>query len=161
MWKPACSHPPVRTARVFNYWLPVILWMTLMFGASTDLGATKNSSRIIGPFLRWFSPNVSDETVWAIQFFIRKSCHALEYAILGLLVWRARRNTVATERRGWNWSDARFAVLVSATYAATDEFHQYFVATRQASIWDVLLDTSGAVAGIFVLWQTGRWFKRW
>lgn len=155
------SHPPVRTARFLKFWLPVALWMIVMFSASTNLGATKNSSRIIGPFLRWFSPSVSDETINSIQFFVRKSCHAVEYAILGLLIWRARRQTVTQPRSGWDRRDAQFSVLIAGLYAATDEFHQLFVSSRQGSIWDVLLDTAGATAGMLLLWQLGRWFKRW
>ncbi len=144
--------------------------MVLMFSASTSLGAPQNSSRILGPLLRWLLPDLHEEKIREIQFFIRKGCHVAEYAVLCLLIWRARRNTVANPkaesrnpnfRRTWRWADARFAILVSAIYAATDEFHQSFVATRQGSLWDVLLDTSGATAGIVVLWQIGRWMKRW
>ena len=135
--------------------------MVLIFGASTDLGAPRNTSRFIGPFLRWLVPSITDQTIKAVQYNIRKTGHVAEYAILSLLLWRARRKTISNEPLNWNWSDARFAIFISASYAATDEFHQYFVATRQGSIWDVLLDTSGAVLGIFALWKIGRWFKRW
>jgi VanZ family protein len=161
MGKRPCFHPPVFAARFFKYWVPVLLWMTLIFGASTNLGAPKNSSRFIGPFLRWLVPKITDETVGHVQFAIRKACHVTEYAILGVLLWRARRKTISDRPHGWNWSHARFAVIASAIYAATDEFHQSFVATRQGSPWDVLLDTSGAVLGILVLWKMGRWLKRW
>jgi VanZ family protein len=151
----------VRVARFFKYWLPVILWMIVIFGASTNLGAPRNTSRIIGPILRWLIPNISDDAVANTQFFVRKSCHAVEYAILALLFWRARWKTNLNERRGWNWREAGIAILFSAVYAATDEFHQYFVASRQGSPWDVLLDTAGATAGILGLWKIGCWLKRW
>jgi VanZ family protein len=161
MTKRPCFHPHVFAARFFKYWLPVVIWMVLIFGGSTNLGAPRNTSRIIGPFLRWLVPNIADSTVEAVQFNIRKAGHVTEYAILSLLLWRARRKKTSDKSASWNWSDARFAILISAIYAATDEFHQHFVATRQGSIWDVLLDTSGAALGIFTLWKTGRWFKRW
>jgi VanZ family protein len=151
----------VSAARFFKYWLPVILWMTLIFGASTNLGAPKNTSRFIGPFLRWLAPTISDESIGKVQFGIRKTSHAVEYAILSLLIWRARRKAVSPGARGWSWREAGIAILISAIYAATDELHQQFVPTRQGSIWDVLLDTSGAALGIFALWKTGRWLKRW
>ena len=159
--KHPCFHPRVFAARFFKYWLPVILWMVLIFGASTNLGAPRNTSRFIGPFLRWLVPSITEKTVEAVQYNIRKAGHVTEYAILSLLLWRARRKTISNEPDGWNWTDARFAIFVSTIYAMTDEFHQYFVATRQGSIWDVLLDTSGAVLGIFALWKIGRWLKRW
>ncbi|MEO5802886.1 MAG: VanZ family protein [Verrucomicrobiota bacterium] len=161
MLKGPCFHRHVSAARFFKYWLPVILWMVLIFGASTNLGAPRNTSRIIGPFLRWLIPSINDETLEAVQYNIRKASHVTEYAILSLLLWRARRKTISNEPRGWSWSDARFAIFISAIFAVTDEFHQHFVATRQASIWDVLLDTSGAVLGIFALWKIGKKFKHW
>lgn len=135
--------------------------MTVVFGASTNLGASQNTSRIIGPVLHWLFPHMAEETVSDIVFAIRKSAHAIEYGILALLFWRARRKTVSAEPRPWNRRDAGLAILFCAAYAATDEFHQTFVAARQGSPWDVLLDTSGAVAGMFLLWLVGRWLKRW
>ncbi len=148
-------------ARFFKYWLPVVLWMILIFGGSTNLGAPKNTSRIIGPFLHWLVPDISDQAIDRVQFAVRKSGHMAEYAILSLLLWRARRNISNIPAKGWRWSDARFAILLSATYAVTDEFHQSFVSTRQASVLDVLIDTSGAAVGVIVLWKLGCWFKRW
>ena len=41
------------------------------------------------------------------------------------------------------------ALLVAAVYAATDEFHQSFVPGRTASVYDVLIDTSGACAAAY------------
>jgi VanZ family protein len=151
----------VFAARFFKYWLPVILWMMVIFGASTNLGAPKNTSRIIGPVLHWLFPKIADETVERVQFVVRKSSHAIEYAILGLLFWRACREPNSETPRRWSWRAAGFAILFCATYAATDEFHQTFVAARQGSPWDVLLDTSGAVAGMILLWLGGRRLKYW
>lgn len=151
----------VRAARFVKYFLPVMLWMALIFGGSTNLGAPRNTSRIIGPILRWLNPNVTEETIGKIQFAIRKSGHATEYAILALLVWRALRRRRPVPSTGWSWSDSRRAILISAFYAATDEFHQSFVASREASVWDVLLDTTGATIAIFLFWRIGRRFKRW
>lgn len=135
--------------------------MIVIFGASTSLGAPRNTSRFIGPILRWLVPNISDDTVVNVQFVVRKTAHAVEYAILCFLIWRARRKIIPNESPRWHWREAGIAILFSAIYAATDEFHQYFVATRQGSPWDVLLDTAGAAAGIFVLWKIGRRLKRW
>ncbi len=149
--------------RFLSFWLPVLLWMSVMFSASTDLGAPKNSSRILRPVLRWLIPDISDNSLDGIQFIVRKCCHAFEYAVLALLLWRAKRNFSSKpgERRGWTLCDARFALCIAAVFAASDEFHQHFVSTRQASIWDVALDTFGAAAGLFLLWLIGRRFKHW
>jgi len=45
-------------------------------------------------------------------------------------------------------------------YAASDEFHQTFVPSREGCVRDVMIDTSGALAGLFALWLFGRLRKR-
>ncbi len=148
-------------AQLIKYWLPVILWMSLIFAGSTGLMSSQRTSRIIGPILRWFDPAISDETIYSIQFVIRKCAHAVEYAVLCLLVWRAKRQPQKKDVRSWNWGEARFAIGVSALYAISDEFHQYFEISRQASAWDVLIDTGGAVMAMLLLWRFGRWRNLW
>lgn len=150
-------HPAVSgKGSFFKYWLPVVLWMGLIFSGSTDLFSSQRTSRIIGPLLRWFNPNISDETVRAVQAVLRKGWHVTEYSALALLLWRARRKPMKEDPRPWSWREAALAVFLTAVYAATDEFHQWFVPSRGASAGDVLLDTFGAAAGILLLWWSGR-----
>lgn len=135
--------------------------MLLIFGASTDAGSSTHSSRIIGPLLRFFKPDVSPETIDRVQTVVRKGGHLTEYAILAFLLWRARRKPARRDRRPWNWNEAWFAVAGVALYAMSDEFHQSFVPSREASVRDVLIDTAGGLAGVAVIWLVGRWRKRW
>ena len=39
---------------------------------------------------------------------------------------------------------------ISTAYAATDEFHQIFVPGRAGMLTDVMIDSSGALAGILL-----------
>ena len=135
--------------------------MTAVFIASTDLGASHRTSRILGPLLRWFKPDISEEALQAIQFSIRKLGHLTEYAALGILAWRAVRRPVRADARSWDWEEAAFAIGFAAAYAVSDEMHQAFVPTRDASLIDVLIDTTGAAVGVFAVWARGRWKKRW
>ena len=68
---------------------------------------------------------------------------------------------VPTNRRPWLWAHAWSALIFVALYATSDEIHQAFVPTRQASVWDVLLDTTGGAFGLLFLWIFGRWRKHW
>jgi VanZ family protein len=52
-------------------------------------------------------------------------------------------------------------LALAALWAAMDELHQAYVPSRQGSVWDVLLDTTGAALGLFGVWVIGRWRKRW
>ena len=170
--------------------------MLLIFGLSTNAGTPNNTSRIIGPIVRWLVPGISDEALGRAVFGVRKASHVTEYAVLALLCWRARRQPVVGQPsslppglpapdhesrarcpprqagslphqpvrgddRPWRWQDAAFAFVVAVAFAASDEWHQSFVPSRQGSAWDVLLDSGGAVLGLFVLWRLGRWRKRW
>ena len=144
-----------------QYWLPVALWMLIIFGFSTNAGAPRNTSRIIGPILRWLNPDIADETVYGIQLVVRKGAHFTEYAVLALLCWRARRKPVRDDVRPWNWSEAGMALLVAVLFAASDEWHQSFVPSREGSLRDVLIDSTGATLGLLALWRWGRWRRIW
>jgi VanZ family protein len=133
--------------------------MIIIFSASSDRMSFSHSSRIIAPILHWLIPHISDQSVRAVVFAVRKAAHVTEYAILGLLAWRAFRKPNAANPRPW--SQAAFALLFVALYATSDEIHQAFVPTRQASVWDVLLDTVGGAFGLLFLWIIGRWRKHW
>ena len=145
--------------RKITAYLAVLGWMLVIFTASTDVGSSHRTSRILVPLLRWFQPDISDNTIFAVQAFVRKSGHVSEYAILALLLWRARR----LDRRGetWKWPEFWLVVVCCAVYAGTDELHQAFVPTRQASLIDVLIDSTGAAAGLLLLWAVGRYRKKW
>jgi VanZ family protein len=135
--------------------------MLVIFSASSDRMSFSHSSRIIAPILHWLFPYMADTTVHAVVFAVRKAAHVTEYAILALLVWRAVRKPSAAAPRRWLWSRAGFALLFVALYATSDEIHQAFVPTRQASVWDVLLDTIGGAFGLLFLRIIGRWRKHW
>jgi VanZ family protein len=146
----------LQTRGFTKYWLPVIAWMLLIFCGSGDVLSTKQTSRFLGPMIHWLLPRLSDERVQAMVTVVRKGGHVTEYGVLALLVWWARRKTAQQDVRRWEWPDARFALAVAFIYAMTDEFHQAFVPSRQGSMWDVLLDTSGAAVALLILWAIVR-----
>jgi VanZ family protein len=66
---------------------------------------------------------------------LRKLAHAAEYAVLGALLARAIGSLPV-------------AALAGVAYAVTDEWHQTFVAGRDGSVRDVLVDAAGVVLGV-------------
>ena len=143
--------------------------MALIFSASSDKSSGPRSSRIIGPIVRWLAPGISDRALDDVVHFVRKTAHVTEYAILALLLWRAlqkpgsRRGDEAdsSKPKPWRWPVAWGAFALAVLYAITDEFHQSFVPSRTGHSLDVLIDSCGAAAGLFVLWLFGRWRKYW
>jgi VanZ family protein len=141
----------------FKYWLPIVIWMCIIFSASGDRDSFQRSSRIIGPFLHWLMPNLPAKRVNQVVTLARKGAHLTEYAILAILFWRAVRPFVKTDAHVWNWKLAGAAVGFVALYAATDEYHQTFVPGRGPSIHDVVIDTAGAMGGMALLWLIWKW----
>ena len=146
---PACHPAP---ASFLKYWLPVLLWMGVVFSFSGDSSSFQHSSRVVRPILLWLFPHLSDEAIHAAVLLVRKCAHVTEYGILGWLLWRALRRPARNDPRPWAWPVAGCALLLAALYAATDEFHQAFVPTREASVVDVLIDAAGAALGLLLLW---------
>lgn len=144
-----------------KYWLPALIWMALIFSASSDSHSYEHSSRFVEPFLHWLFPQMSQARVEAIHHFIRKCGHLTEYAVLALLLWRAVRRPVKNDPRPWVWPEAGLALAIVFLYAASDEFHQSFVPTRTAQVSDVFIDTAGGAASLLALWIIGRWRKHW
>lgn len=160
----ASSKTPARLHAILLWlwhWGPLLLWMTLIFGFSTDAGSTRRTSRFIGPFLRWLVPDISEEAIQGVQLVVRKTAHMVEYAILAFLAWRAKRSSMTRDRRLWRRSDATFAIAIAILFAITDEWHQSFVPSRQGQLTDVLFDSAGAVFAMLALWGWGRHRRHW
>ncbi len=149
-----------RVGMVLRYWLPVVVWAAVIFTGSTGLGASQHSSRLIAPLVRWFHPAISDEALDRVVYAVRKTAHVTEYALLALLVWRALRKPARHDARPWSWTPAGLALVAAAAYAATDEFHQTFVPSRQGQWSDVLLDASGSAVALLLLWLVLRRRRR-
>jgi VanZ family protein len=129
-------------------WLPVLVWLGVIFFGSTDLMSAEHTSRFIVPFLRWLKADLSPETLASIHVVFRKCAHVSEYAVLALLLLRAAIVMTNLKRP---IPILYVSVLgICLFVAATDEFHQTFVASRGALVTDVLIDGIGAVFGLFV-----------
>ena len=119
--------------------------MTLIFWGSTDLMSAEHTSRFLVPFLRWLNPDISPAALARAHFLLRKAGHVTEYGILAVLLFR-----------GWRsfshdlWSRSIAALLIAIIFAASDEFHQSFFASRTASLGDLLIDSSGALLGVIL-----------
>ena len=141
-----------RLSKFSRYWLPVLAWAAAIFTGSGDVLSGDNTSLYLEPMIHWILPGLRAEVVGEIMFAIRKCGHVTEYAILAILCWRAFYQPVRGETRPWRWRDAGLALLVAVCYAASDEFHQSFVPSRTASLWDVLIDTCGALTALAIVW---------
>lgn len=110
-------------------WVPAILWMAVIFIASST------PSSQVPSFGGW-------------DFWVKKSSHLLSYALLAFLY----RLALGPSASGAGWKAGLLAVL----FAISDELHQMFTPGRNPWIVDVLIDVAGAgIALIFV--QVLQW----
>ena len=134
--------------RLLKNWLPVFIWLAVIFLGSTDLMSAEHTSRFIVPFLRWLNPDVSPERLASIHSIVRKCAHLGEYAVLALLLLRAAILMTNLKR---SLAILYVSVWVACLFVATtDEFHQTFVASRGASAADIMIDGSGAILGLLI-----------
>lgn len=145
------------------YWLPVIVWMALIFYSSSQpydqqdirpfLSSTFNLSWVSTLFsFVSFQYAGSEISVAALgetgflEFFIRKAAHFFVYFVLGILFYRAFLHTLRKKNH-------LFIISLYATilYAATDEFHQSLTINRTPLIQDVLIDLSGGLFGLLCI----------
>ena len=138
--------------RIWRY-APLLFWMAVIFFASTGTFSGDNTSRLFKPLLLWLFPEISEARIAFLHFLSRKLAHFAAYAVLGFLAARA---FLGSSRRQLHehWITAS-AILVVA-YAFLDEFHQSFVSSRTASIFDCLIDIAGGLFALICL----KYFKR-
>jgi len=120
-------------------WIPVLVWGAVIFTLSTSAFSAGNTGRIIDPLLRWMIPGISAAAVDVGHMLVRKAAHFTEY---GILFWLLIRGPMA--RRPY------LALMLCVVYALTDEGHQVFVPGRTASLYDVALDSTGALFSHFL-----------
>jgi len=144
--------PAPRALVWLRAWWPAIVWAGIIFVMSTDTFSGEHTARVFEPILRWLIPSLTAHQFKVIHHVIRKCAHFSEYFVFFLLLYRAMRGRNA----GWRWSWGIEALFFAAGYAALDEVHQAFVASRTASPYDSLLDATGALAAMGVLWL---WFR--
>jgi VanZ family protein len=82
----------------------------------------------------------------------RKFVHFGEYALLCALWWRALRDRLSPN------AALTVSLVIASAYAATDEFHQSFVAGRHGTPVDWLIDTAGALTAALLIrrWSRSR-----
>lgn len=102
-------------------WLLVILWAGLIFFLSHQ-------------------PDLSSGLSEKWNFFLSKSAHFLEYAILAFLLSQALQGHQLSKKK-----ILILAAILAIGYAFSDEYHQSFILGRNASLGDVFIDSLGVL----------------
>ena len=88
---------------------------------------------------------------WVTEHLIRKTAHVVEYAVLGVLLWKCLE-TYEWRRRA---SGMRFLCQgwLAVWIPLLDETIQLFIEGRSGQISDVWLDMAGVLAGSCFMWM--------
>ena len=97
----------------------------------------------------------------SVQIAVRKAGHMCGYAVLTVLVWRASNGPDLGRVRPWPARLAWTTWGLAVAYAASDEFHQSFVPSREGSPRDVAIDAAGAALAVGLVWCVGQIRRRW
>jgi VanZ family protein len=114
-------------------WFAVLLWMGVIFALSSI-------------------PSLHSPFAALSDFVLRKLAHIGMYAGLTVLLFLALERHMASTRHAW-----LLAVLLAASYALMDEWHQTLVPGRRGSWRDVGIDTLG-IAVSYGLVKAARGF---
>lgn len=119
----------------------MLLWMLLIFLMSSfDATESANQSNFI---VNIITNMFKIENIELLSFIIRKLAHFTEYLILGFLtINMLNKNDIAKKYI--------IAIIICIIYASSDEIHQIFVAGRCFAIRDILIDSMGAISGIYL-----------
>jgi VanZ family protein len=141
--------PQSAIGGLLKYWAPPIIWMSIIFLFSTDAFSGDNTGSLLWTVVAFIYPGATQELFDSIHFYVRKAGHFTEYAILALLLFRAFRSGA---RERWRLGWALSSLLIAFLYASLDEFHQTFTRRRTGSVYDSLIDTSGAATALVLIW---------
>jgi len=75
-----------------------------------------------------------------------KLVHASAYAIMAIFAWRSFRHSHLAPK-----NMLLITMMFCSVYGVSDEFHQSFIAGRDADVWDWVADTTGASLCMLIL----------
>lgn len=143
-----------------------VVWMAVIFGLSANNAQQSNSlSRTVTEILIRMSDcdfnnlSVGEQKALISRYNgrVRDAAHFGIYALFSFLLYFAISSTPWFA--GKNFRSAGLSFVACAAFAFSDEFHQIFVDGRGAQLSDVMLDTKGALLGVFIALITTMAFR--
>jgi VanZ family protein len=144
-------------------WIPVLVCVLVIASESTVYFGADHTTRPLQKFFEFlWNRHFTQPEWWRLHLIIRKCGHFTGYGILSVSWFRAFWMT-------WLPSDDpgrrripthSLAMLGTLLVASADEVHQAFLANRNGSIWDVMIDCSGGLFMQLLIWLWMLWRSR-
>lgn len=141
----------VMKKKAIILWILVLLWMIVIFSFSNADGYNSTSKskevtyKIVDTIEKKKTELEKKAKVEKLHPRVRKIAHAIEYAILCILLILALEATNISNNRVY-----LTALLTCIVYALTDEVHQLFISGRTGELKDIIIDTAGATIGLLI-----------
>ncbi len=141
------------------YLILTLVWVGVIFSFSLQTGQV--SGTLSGGLGRWMLDkalwmfgtsveNLSAETFEILHFLLRKCCHFGEFLVLGVLSLQTVRRLDCIGDMRNVWRRCLIAFIFCIIIASIDESLQLLVDGRAGRVMDVLIDSSGSLAGIVI-----------
>lgn len=144
----------IQKFRIFSFVL-LGIWMILIFAFSSQNAdkSSKTSGSVVTvvieavyPEYETLSPEKQTSIINEVTHIVRKTAHFSEYFILGALSFLA----AVTFNRFNIFLRYAAAFVFCVLYSVTDEIHQYFVPGRACRVFDIFIDSMGALVAIIL-----------
>ncbi len=131
-----------------------ILWMAVIFAFSSrssgELDLKNNVivttiAHIVNSNFDSLEELKQEEILSNVAFYVSKTAHYIEYAILAFFLFYA---LAFVKKYGIRYT---LIVVIACLYAISDEFHQKFSGGRTPRVQDVMIDTLGALTMVLVI----------
>ena len=121
--------------------------MGFLFPLTNDTLSSNSTSYLIIPIIKWFLPHASQATINILHILFRKSVHFGEYAFLAFILFRAFHGR---NKDCLKW--LLYAGIIAVSYGFLDEFLQTLIASRTGSIFDWVIDSTGALFTLGIIY---------
>lgn len=141
-------------------WLMVMLWIVLIFylshqpakeSVSLSAGFIHKIMGLILPDYQSLLPEEQTIIIDNLHNIVRKMAHLMLYFVLGVLSTLAMLQLCLKP-----YKLIIYSLLICIAYSISDEIHQLFVPGRLGTIRDIIIDSFGALIGIY----TVKYFER-
>ena len=152
------TNPHLMLKRVIAYFFTLLVMSSIFyFSNQPAVKSSKTSSSITKKIInavvknKKISQKKKNELAKKWEKTVRKIAHFSLYALLGICTYISASLTFIKKGSHYIQKNALISLSFCILYAISDEIHQSFIPGRSCELTDILIDTSGSIAGILIV----------
>ena len=133
-----------------------VMVMIFCFSMENAAESDQRSGNVSMTVIRLFCPEYSsmeplqkNAMFDQVQFIVRKCAHFTEYLLLGFMIRLCVESWFGCQKRICRRLQL-ISFMAGVLYACTDEIHQLAIEGRSGMLTDVIVDSGGVFAGVWV-----------